>query len=149
MKLELSWTQKQIKTLQKNHKKNEWKELEFVEGQSIEELKNEEKKLSREISKTKKEIISRSKAILLTEVALLPVVFLLIIASGMGPNLMSSIENQESFKSRYYVENLRGDTLDTWKSWRIVGTTLNVNIIAPGNISQEKVNVVALSLIHI
>ena len=147
MKDELNETQKQITSLQKQARNSEWEKLEFVEGKSINELKIKEKKLASEVSKTKKEIVSRSKAVLLTEISVLPVVFLLILISGIGPELMNGVNPEEnSFKSRYFVENLRGDTLETWKSWRLVGTAMNVNIIAPGNISQEKIDVVKNSI---
>jgi hypothetical protein len=33
-------------------------------------------------------------------------------------------------RSGYFIQNLRGDTIDTWLSWRLIdGSTLNVNLI--------------------
>jgi hypothetical protein len=65
-----------------------------------------------------------------------------VIISGVGPELLNVAQESETFKSRYFVENLRGDTMVTWKSWRLIGTTMNVNILASNNISQDKIDIV-------
>ena len=63
--------------------------------------------------------------------------------SGLGSDLTNGfMEQSEGFKSKYFVEDLRGDTMATWKSWRLLGTTMNVNIISPNNISLEQVEIV-------
>lgn len=143
MKKELDDTHKQISTLKKSNKISDWEKIDYINGKSINDLKQYEDKLTKEINATKREIKSRSKILLLTEVSILPVVFLLLIISGVGPDLLNNtLQENNSFKSRYFVENLRGDTLDTWKSWRLIGTTMNVNIIAPSNIPPEKVEIV-------
>ena len=142
MKMELDYTQKGIKEF-KSKKKSEWQHLDLIEGKSINELKQHEKELSKEISNTQKKIRSKSKALLLTELTLLPVVFLLVMISGVGSDLTNGfMQESETFRSKYFVENLRGDTMATWKSWRLLGTTMNVNIIAPNNISPEKIEIV-------
>lgn len=143
MKLELDYTQKGIKEFQKK-KKSEWTNLDLIEGKSINELKEHEKKLTKDIKITKNKIRSKSKGLLFVELTLLPVILLLVLISGLGPNLVNSInDSAASFKSGYFVENLRGDTITTWKSWRLVDTTMTVNIIAPNNIPREKIEVVA------
>ena len=143
MKVELSETQKQIRSIKKSSKLSEWEKLDFVNGKSLKELSIHEKKLTKEISSTQKKIRSKSKALLITEVSLLPVVFLLVMVSGIGTDLTNGfIQESESFKSKYFVENLRGDTLTTWKSWRLLGTAMNVNIIAPNNIHPDKIEIV-------
>jgi hypothetical protein len=142
IKKELSDTQKQITLLEKSNI-SEWEKIDFVDRKSVNDLRFCEKKLSKEINQSQKLIKAKSKTLLITEISLLPVVFLLLIISGVGPDLMNSvIEEQGTFQSKYFIENLRGDTLDTWKSWRLFGTTMNVNIIAPNNISSEKVSIV-------
>jgi len=143
MKTELFHTQKQIKSVKKSSDLSEWKKLDFVNAKSLHELEIHETKLSKEIINAQKKIKSKNKTLLFTEISLLPVVFLLVIISGFGSELMSGIvQESETFKSRYFVENLRGDTMVTWKSWRLIGTTMNVNILAPNNIPQDKVNIV-------
>ena len=40
------------------------------------------------------------------------------------------IENMQPIKSGYVIQNLKGDTIDTWLSWRLVeGSILHVNVI--------------------
>ncbi|MFB5612744.1 MAG: matrixin family metalloprotease [Nitrosarchaeum sp.] len=40
------------------------------------------------------------------------------------------IDNIGNMQSGYIIQNLRGDTIDTWLSWRLVdGSTLNVNLV--------------------
>ena len=142
MKMELDYTQKGIKEF-KTKKKSEWEHLDLIEGKSIKELKQHEKELTKEISNTQKKIKTKSKTLLFTELTLLPVVFLLVMVSGLGNDLTNGfLQESETFKSRYFVENLRGDTMATWKSWRLLGTTMNVNILAPNNIHPEKIEIV-------
>jgi len=139
---ELFKTQQKIKLLEKTNI-SEWDEIDFVNGKTVNDLISHGKKLTKEISQSKKQIKTKSNALLLTEISLLPVLFLLIIVSGVGPDLMNSVmEEQGTFQSKYFIQNLRGDSVDTWKSWRLLGTAMNVNIIVPNNISNEKIDVV-------
>jgi len=144
MKKELDYTTKQIKLLEKNRKVSEWERIDHVNGKSIDELKYQEKNLSQEITQIQKEIKkSQSKTLLITELSLLPVVVLLILISGLGNSIMD-ITNEEttSFKTRHLIENLRGDTVDTWKSWRLIGTTLNVNVLNAKGLSENRIDVI-------
>lgn len=44
-------------------------------------------------------------------------------------------------KSKYLIENLRGDKVEIWKSWRIAsGDTLNINIINKNVLDDNKLN---------
>ncbi len=144
IKEELTKTNKQIKLFEKQKKANsEWKNFGFLNGKSITELKKEEDFLKNEIIQTTKKIKKRSKTLLALELTLLPVLFLLIIFSGLGSQLYDSVNDSTgSFQSKYFVENLRGDSLVTWKSWRLVEPTMNVNLIVPNNIPEEKANIV-------
>lgn len=144
IKKELDYTNKQIKFLEKNYSLTEWQNIDDITGKSIDELKIQEKNLSQEINQIKKDLKkSQSKTLLITEVSLLPVVVLLILISGIGDSLTdSSYEENTSLKTRHLIENLRGDTVDTWKSWRLVGTTLNVNILNTKGLSEDKIDVI-------
>lgn len=144
MKKELDYTTKQIKRLEKNQKVSEWEKIDNVNGKSIDELKHQEKNLSQEITQIQKEIKkSQSKTLMITELSLLPVVVLLILISGLGNSIMDfSNDDTTSFKTRHLIENLRGDTVDTWKSWRLVGTTLNVNILNAKGLSENRIDVI-------
>ena len=85
---------------------------------------------------------------LITELSLLPVVVLLILVTGIG-NSITDLPNDEitSFKTRHLIENLKGDTVDTWKSWRLVGTTLNVNLLNAKGLSEDRVDLIKQTLI--
>jgi len=148
MKKELGYTTSKIKSLEKTQKQSEWENIDYVDGKSINELRYQERKLYEKISSLQKEIKkSRSKTLLITELSLLPVLFLLILVSGIGTNVIDSSGNENSFKTRHIIENLRGDTVDTWKSWRLVGTSMNVNIINARGIPGEQIDVITNAII--
>ena len=143
MKKELGYTTSKIKSLEKTQKQSEWENIDYVDGKSISELRYQERKLYEKISSLQKEIKkSRSKTLLITELSLLPVLVLLILVSGIGTNVIDSSANENSFKTRHIIENLRGDTVDTWKSWRLVGTSMNVNIINARGMPDEQIDVI-------
>lgn len=144
MKKELGETTAQIKQLE-NKNNTEWQNLDFVQGDSIEELKKHQGELVKEITQIQKQIKkSRSKALLVAELCVLPAVFLLIMVSGIGDMLTDQPQTQSQtiLKTRYFTENLRGDTVDTWKSWRLVGTTLNVNILKSPRVTDHQLDVI-------
>ena len=144
MKKELDYTTKQIKLLEKNRKVSDWEKIVHVNGKSVDELKHQEKNLSQEITQIQKEIKkSQSKTLIITELSLLPVVVLLILISGLGNSIMDFTNDETtSFKTRHLIEDLRGDTVDTWKSWRLVGTTLNVNVLNAKGLSENRIDVI-------
>jgi len=149
MKKELDHTNKQIKLLEKSQSISEWENIDNINGKSIDELRQQEKNLSQEINQIQKEFKkSQSKTLLITELSLLPVVVLLILVTGIG-NSITDLPNGEitSFKTRHLIENLKGDTVDTWKSWRLVGTTLNVNILNAKGLSEDRVDLIKQALI--
>lgn len=144
MKAELDKTNIQIKLLEQNEKSSEWEKINVIDGKSILDLKKQELQISQEISSIQKELKkSKSKTLLITELFLLPIVVLLVMVSGIGNDLVGSTadENNE-LRTRHLIENLRGDTVDTWKSWRLVGTTMNVNIVNARGMPDEKVNII-------
>lgn len=145
IKKELEQTTKQIKLLEKNPNPTEWDNIDTINGKSINELKNQKNHLSQEINNLQKEIKnSQSKTLLITELSLLPVVVLLILVSGLGNSILDySGGDDSSFKTRHLIENLKGDTVDTWKSWRIVGTSLNVNILNSQGLSEDRLAVIS------
>ena len=144
MKRELDEVNNKIKTLEEKVEISEWQKIDFVEGKSINELKEQERKLSRDIYSVQKEIKkSKSKPILIAELFLLPIVFTLVMSTGVDINFLeSSSQESDSFKTRFFIENLRGDTVDTWKSWRLIGTSMNVNIVNPRGMDESKIDVI-------
>lgn len=143
MKKELGETTNQIKKLE-NKNNTEWGSLDLVQGKSIGDLKKHENELAREISKIQRELKkSRSKTLLIAELSVLPVLFLLIMVSGMI-NVVTDFAPQQPaiMKTRYFTENLKGDTVDTWKSWRLVGTTLNINILKSPRVTEHQIDII-------
>lgn len=71
-------------------------------------------------------------------------VFLMIIPiiPLLGVILFFDTSESDSLKSRYVIENLRGDTIDTWKVWNLGDHTLNVNIVNNADLSEEKLSVI-------
>jgi len=65
----------------------------------------------------------------LLSIAVIPIMMFATI--GFGTDLFEQEPVEPSaLKSKYVTENLRGDTIDTWKFWNIVpGTSLTVNIV--------------------
>jgi len=149
MKKELDYTNKQIKLLEKSQSISEWENIDNINGKSIDELRQQEKNLSQEINQIQKEFKkSQSKTLLITELSLLPVVVLLILVTGIGNSITDSSNDEiTSFKTRHLIENLKGDTVDTWKSWRLVGTTLNVNLLNAKGLSEDRIDLIKQTLI--
>lgn len=144
MKQELNKTNKQIKQLE-NKNTTEWESLDKINGKSIDDLKQHETDIAKEIVKIQKEIKkSRSKTLLIAELSVLPVVFLLIFMSGVTDNLLDSSQEKQvsQMKTRYFTENLKGDTVDTWKSWRLTGTTLAVNILKSPRVTDHQLDII-------
>ncbi len=58
-------------------------------------------------------------------------------------NLLENSNEQIPLKSKYVIENLKGDTIDIHKYWKIIpGEPLYVNIINSANIPEEKLQIV-------
>lgn len=144
MKRELGHTTDQIKQLERNDKKrSDWNEFDNIKGTSINELREHQSELVKEISRVQKEIKKyRSKSLLVAELAVLPAVFLLIVFSGIFDIVDKSPASSPVLKTRYLTENLRGDTIDTWKSWRLVDNTLNVNILKSPRVTDHQLRII-------
>ena len=144
IKKDLDDINKKIYSTETNEKISEWEKLEFVEGKSIDDLKEQQIKLSHEITSIQKELKGKkSKSLLVIELFLLPIVFLLITVSGIDTDILD-LSSQESspIKTKFFIENLKGDTVNTWKSWRLVGTSMNVNIVSPRSMEEDKIDVI-------
>jgi hypothetical protein len=144
IKKDLDDINKKIYSTETNEKISEWEKLEFVEGKSIDDLKEQQIKLSHKITSIQKELKGKkSKSLLVIELFLLPIVFLLITVSGIDTDILD-LSSQESspIKTKFFIENLKGDTVNTWKSWRLVGTSMNVNIVSPRSMEEDKIDVI-------
>ena len=98
----------------------------------------QEKEILQEINKSLEKRSAKSTS----SYPLVFFVFLMIIVTSLIFFYIISLE-QESITSpltsRYVIENLRGDTVETWMSWKLAeGDSLTVNIINSDTISDEK-----------
>ena len=82
--------------------------------------------------------LEKKRAVKYNRKYVLSIVFAVIVIGIVVPysyymNILSGLEYRvepDSITSGYVINNLRGDTIDTWLSWRLVeGNELNVNII--------------------
>lgn len=86
-------------------------------------------------SKTRKQIKKiKSRPLKGTEVGILFSIFFLILFVTnfdlLQTNAQEITHPETELKSKYLIQNLKGDTIDTYLSWRLVdGTVLNVNIL--------------------
>jgi len=145
MRDELNQTTVQIRQLEKrNRGETEWQQVGASHGRSIDELRERESTLAGQISEIQKQIKkSRSKSLLVAELAVLPAIFLLIVFSGTLGILTDDAEKSSPIlRTKYFTENLKGDTIDTWKSWRLVGDTLNVNILKSPRVTDHQLNII-------
>ncbi len=150
MKKELDSTTSQIKQIETKNK-TEIKSMQKIDEPAIKFLKNQEADLIQEISKIQKEIKkSRSKVLLIAELAVLPAMFLILLMSGVTDTVFSNFESKETpnvLRTKYFTENLRGDTIDTWKSWRLVDNTLSINILKSPRVTEHQLEVIKNAVI--
>lgn len=150
MKKELDSTTSQIKQIETKNK-TEIKSMQKIDEPAIKFLKNQEADLIQEISKIQKEIKkSRSKVLLIAELAVLPAMFLILLMSGVTDTVFSNFESKETpnvLRTKYFTENLRGDTIDTWKSWRLVDNTLSINILKSPRVTEHQLEVIKNAII--
>ncbi len=145
MKKELDNTTSQIKQFETKSQA----EKKSIDTINVKTLKHHEDELVQEISKIQKEIKkSRSKILLIAEIAVLPAVFLMLLMSGVTDSIFTgdSKEPPNVLKTKYFTENLRGDTVDVWKSWRLVDSKINVNILKSPRVSEHQLEVIRNSI---
>lgn len=145
MKKELDNTTSQIKQFETKSQA----EKKSIDTINVKTLKRHEDELVQEISKIQKEIKkSRSKILLIAEIAVLPAVFLMLLMSGVTDSIFTgdSKEPPNVLKTKYFTENLRGDTVDVWKSWRLVDSKINVNILKSPRVSEHQLEVIRNSI---
>lgn len=116
--LEKEELSKELEKLRHHSKEVEMTKRLLKKSISKEEQKNQ--KLSR------KHILSMAGAAIV--IAAISVGYSLLVVDLVGQEYR--VDNIGEVKSSYVIQNLRGDTIDTWLSWRLVeGTILYVNVI--------------------
>jgi len=122
----------------------------IYQQQELNNLSNADiKKISHEVNELKQEKILRDDAELLSsrKPSKNKTVYLSCIAA-LGISLVFfSIGNiddpSDSIKSGYIIQNLRGDTIDTWLSWQIPpDKEIYVNVVKNKHLTEERLNLV-------
>jgi Matrixin. len=124
--------------------KNKIKEL--TEGKKVSDKERkeiiQENLLLKKISKNETESLTSSKKKLYS-IVIIAVLSIAVIFAGSMFYVTENMENATSPTSSYIIKNLRGDTIDTWLSWRIPqGQPLVVNIVNAEDYSEEKIKII-------
>jgi len=102
----------------------------------------QENKLLKKISEKDTESANNSKKKLIGA-GIIAIFSIAMIFAGSTFYLVETLEISNSPTSSYVIKNLRGDTIDTWLSWRIPqGQPLVVNIVNAEEYSEEKIKVI-------
>ncbi len=131
---------------EKIDEKYENKIKELTEGKKLSDKDRkeilQENLLLKKISKNETESLTSSKKKLYS-IAIIAVLSIAVIFAGSMFYVTENIENTISPTSSYIIKNLRGDTIDTWLSWRIPqGQPLVVNIVNAEEYSEEKIKII-------
>ena len=120
-KVTLKEKEKMVKELETlHHKTNEMEQTKKFLEKSIMREEQKNKKLS-------KKNISIIAGAAIT-IAIITTGYSILVVDLVGQQYQMT--NLGEIKSRYVIQNLKGDTIDTWLSWRLVdGSTINVNLI--------------------
>lgn len=105
----------------------------------IEELREDKKVLAGLLREPRKNKILRNVTIV---VALGLAVFIFI---SYVPSDLQSFYNSNNMplKTQYLVQNLKSNTVDTWKPWHLVNNqALNINIVNADKVSKEKIDAI-------
>jgi hypothetical protein len=113
------------------------------ESKSLRELKQERLILS-EIATSER---TKSKKIYKKYYLSIAIIASVITAAFVGYShyqnelvLKTTTEILANLKSKYVIQNLKGDTIDTWIAWNIIeGRTLYINIINSAGLSDDKI----------
>ena len=131
---------------EKIDEKYENKIKELTEGKKLSDKDRkeilQENLLLKKISKNETESLTSSKKKLYS-IVIIAVLSIAVIFAGSMFYVTENIENTISPTSSYIIKNLRGDTIDTWLSWRISqGQPLVVNIVNAEEYSEEKIKII-------
>lgn len=110
--------------------------------EEIDKLIRKRLEVSQDIMKTRKQIQKLSaKTILKIEIIILPIIVVLL-AYYLSTSQLP-IDAPSQIKTRYLVEDLRGESIDTWKHWNLSnGQSLAVNIINADEVTPDKITTI-------
>lgn len=120
-----------------------------VPPEEISELIKKQSRISHEIIAVKKRIQKLgAKTILKAELVVLPILIVLLFYGVTDQYHFGSPDATNHIKTRYLIENLQGQTGNSYKYWNIAkDTPLTISISNPNNLSQDKINVVKQAIL--
>lgn len=119
---------------------NEFQYKILEKNKIIEELREDKKVLSEVVKRTPHERKSLRNITIMAVLAISVSIFVSHIIGDLSYNQNS---NSTPLKTQYVIEDLKGDTVATWKSWNLgKDQVLNVNIINANKISKDKLEVI-------
>ncbi len=63
-------------------------------------------------------------------------------------NVQFDANTNSQYKTRYVIDNLRGDTIDTWMHWNLVdGEQLAINIVNSDEVSKEAIDAITDAIV--
>jgi len=147
---------------EKTHKNNEYDQEKLLRDKIDEKYENKITELSeyKKTSERERKEIAQENTLLkkisekdtdsastskkkLYGVGIVAVFAIAVIFAGSMFYVTETVEIASSPTSSYVIQNLRGDTIDTWLSWRIPqGQPLVVNIVNSQEYSEEKINII-------
>lgn len=112
----------------------------------IKELEQEED-ISESIKRSykKKFIATRTRLIILSISVVVVIGFFTLFSIFVGEQTIDESKAflEDSSTSQFLIQNLRGDTIDTWINWKIVqGHTLHVHVVDSKYVTQERLEAI-------
>ncbi|MDE1728795.1 MAG: matrixin family metalloprotease [Thaumarchaeota archaeon] len=105
----------------------------------IEELREDKKVLAGLLSEPRKNKILRNVTIVIA-LGLAVFIFISYVPSDLQSFYSS---NNTPLKTQYLVQNLKSNTVNTWKPWHIINNqVLNINIVNADKVSKEKISAI-------
>ena len=131
--------------------KNELERKISTQQNKSKEIEQEKNLLDSLNEETQKRSLKLSKKYYLSIVLIVTVVSATFVGYSYYQNellVKTTSEFLKNYNSRYLIQNLKGDTVDTWISWRLPdGRVINVNIINKADVSDEAINAIKESIL--
>lgn len=114
------------------------------ESNSIDEIKSTIKNIEHNQQNIAKTIRTKF-AIMMCIVATIVIIIALVMTQVLIPNDVFEEHGilKDEMTSGYFIENLRGDQIDTWVSWKIIeGDYFHIHVMESPEINQERLDVI-------
>lgn len=126
-------------TSKKNPKNSE--ESDDKSAKSIDELKDEIRKLSEKQDKILKVVNKKTKIIAITTIP--TIIIILIFVFSANHYFVATKEIAYGLQSNYEIEDLKGEKIDTWVSWRITpGDPFHIHVQSSPEVTDHRLQMI-------